>query len=304
MLKYFALTMFVLFSLIFIISGCSASYNRGQYIGILKSYPAYNNADTSNIPNFYYDDSSDRNLIKLRTEFDLEKIAGNGTEISKIINLMSWVHNSIKYDGSSTNPSPRNTFNIFKVCEEENRGVNCRMLATVLNEVYLSMGFKSRFITCMPEKVNFNDCHVINIVYSETYKKWIYMDPSWDTYFTDDKGNYLNIEEVRERLINNEQLNVNKEMNINFGNFFSNLINLFEGNNKNSYLDYMSKNLFRFECPVKSEFNTETAKDGSYIELVPKGYMADKKIEVDSLKGSNLTTYYTNDPEKFWETPK
>ncbi len=305
MLKYYAFTMLALLSFISI-SGCSASYNRSQYIGILNTYPTYNNADTSNIPKFYYDDSSDSNLIKLRTEFNLDKIAGNGTEITKMINLMNWVHNSFKYDGSSTNPSPKNTFNIYKVCKKENRGINCRMLATVLNEVYLSMGYKSRFITCMPANVNFNDCHVLNIVYSNTYKKWIYMDPTWDTYITDENGNYLSIEEVRKRLINNETLKVNKDINVNFGNMFSGLINFFEGNNKNSYLDYMSKNLFRFECPVKSEFNTESGKERSYsyIELIPKGYMSDKKVEVDCLKGYNLTTYYTKNPQKFWAIPK
>ncbi len=306
MLKNLASTTFVLFSLIFIFSGCSASYNRSQYIGVLKSYPAYNNADTSKIPNFYYDNSSDSNLIKLRKKYNLGKIAGNGTEISKMINLMHWVHNSLKYDGSSKNPNPRNTFNIIKVCKEKDRGVNCRMLATVLNEVYLAMGFKSRFVTCMPAKVNFQDCHVIDIVYSNTYKKWIYMDPTWDVYFTDNEGNYLSIEGVRERLINNEPLNINKGININFGNFFTGLINLVEGINKSSYLDYMSKNLFRFDCSVKSEFDTETGKDRSYnyIELVPKGYTSNKKIVVDSLKGYNITTYYTNDSEKFWATPK
>ncbi|MCL5027958.1 MAG: transglutaminase-like domain-containing protein [Bacteroidetes bacterium] len=304
MLKHFALSLFLLFSLLSIFSGCSASYNRSQYIGILKSYPPYNNVDTSDIPVFYYSASSDSNLIRLRNKFNLDKIAGNGTEISKIINLMEWVHNSFRDDGSSQNPNPRNTFNIFKVCQEENRGINCRMYATVLNEVYLSMGFKSRLVTCMPAKVNFNDCHVINIVYSNTYKKWIYMDPTWDVYFTDENGNYLNIQEVRNRLMNNKILHVSNEININLDNYFYRLLNIFGESTTNYYLDYMSKNLFRFSCPTRSEFNEETNKDRSYIELVPKGYMVNKTTKVDSLKGYNLTTYFISSSKLFWETPK
>lgn len=47
----------------------------------------------------------------------------------------------------------------------------------------LAMGFKSRFVTCMPKKHDDYDCHVINAVWSETLDKWIWMDPSvnaWD----------------------------------------------------------------------------------------------------------------------------
>lgn len=59
-------------------------------------------------------------------------------------------------------------------------------MAQMLNECYLAMGFKSRFITCMP-KVMINDCHVINAVYSNTLNKWLWMDPTFNAYVTDEK---------------------------------------------------------------------------------------------------------------------
>ena len=70
----------------------------------------------------------------------------------------------------------------------------------VLNEMYLAMGFKSRYVTCMPSDPNDNDCHVINIVYSETLNKWLWVDPSFGIYVTDENNNMLGIAETRERL--------------------------------------------------------------------------------------------------------
>lgn len=62
-------------------------------------------------------------------------------------------------------------------------------MAQMLNECYLAMGFKSRFITCMP-KVMINDCHVINAVYSNTLDKWLWMDPTFNAYVTDEKETF------------------------------------------------------------------------------------------------------------------
>ena len=297
----------ILGSLTIVCTGCSAvSYNRAEYIGILKSYPEYKYEHIENIPEFTYAKSSDENLMKLKEAFNLVEVAGNRDEISKIINLMRWVHNIIEYDGNSKNPYPKNTFNIVKICHEENRGVNCRMIATILNEVYLSMGFKSRFVTCMPEKKDFKDSHVINEVYSITLDKWIYMDPTFEAYFRDENGNYLSIREVRERLMSDKPLVLNDEINHNpasslYRFFFKLGILKF---NKDDYVDYMSKNLFRLNSPVCSEFNSETKdKNRSYIELIPRDYNIKSNPEIKTYDGYETITHYTSNPDAFWKKP-
>lgn len=59
----------------------------------------------------------------------------------------------------------------MELCRREGRGINCRMMAQLLNECYLAMGFRSRFVTCMP-RVMVYDCHVINAVCAESLSKW------------------------------------------------------------------------------------------------------------------------------------
>ncbi len=291
--------------LILLISvGCATTYNRAHYLEVLKSYPEYEHEPTENFPNFTYADSSDENLVKLKETFKLEKVAGNGDEMSKIINLMKWVHNIVKHDGSSKNPSPKNAFNIIKICQEENRGVNCRMIATILNEAYLSMGFKSRFVTCMPEKKDFKDCHVIDIVYSTALDKWIYMDPTFEAYFTDENGNYLSIQEVRERLIRNKPLVLNYGINLRLSKFLYRFLNWIKKYSKKDYISYMSKNLFRLSSPIRSEFNCETkGKDRSYVELVPKNYNMKSNPKIETYNGNKIITYYISNPDFFWANP-
>ena len=183
------------------------------------------------------------------------------------------VHNLITHDGSPYNPTLKNAIELINVCKVENRGVNCRMLTTILNECYLSLGIKSRYITCMPKETNFDDCHVINMVYSNELKKWIWIDPTFDSYVMDEKGNLLGTKE--------------------------------------DYLEnYMAKNLYRLQTPLISEYDTETWKSGkevTYVELIALDGIEQtpqKKEQTNNSTGVKFTYYKTNNPNLFWTKPE
>ncbi len=239
---------------------------------LLREYSDFDNSLKKISDDFYYSAATNENLIKLRKKYKLDEVAGNGTETEKIINLMKWAHNIVEHDGSSENPKPRNALDLISVCEKEKRGVNCRMLATILNEAYLSMGFFSRHITCLPFDKEDSDCHVINIVFSKSLDKWLYMDPSFEMFFMDANSNLLSIIEVREKMINNETLLLNDKLNHN-GNPIE----------TEDYLRYMAKNLFRFSCPLGSEFGYESKEGKKYwVELIPEGYEDDDAFSSDN----------------------
>ncbi|MEL6719454.1 MAG: transglutaminase domain-containing protein, partial [Bacteroidota bacterium] len=186
-------------------------------------------------------------------------------------------------------------------CDQEDRGLNCRGLSIALNECYLAMGFKARYMTCMPKDSIFNDCHVINMVYSNDLDKWIWLDPTHDAYIMNEKGTLLGFSEVRERLINNKPLILNPTANWNHK---SSTI-------KEYYLlEYMAKNLYRFETPLHSGYDYETWKDGKqavYVELLPlDAYQQFPKMtETKSERtGVYFTNYKTNNPKWFWAKPK
>ncbi|WP_421920098.1 transglutaminase domain-containing protein [Marinifilum sp.] len=274
---------------------------RDSYLKILKKADKYDNEQMREIPKFTYLDSSNIHLKQIRKEFNLDSIAGGGNEVSKLLNIMYWVHDIVRHDGGSNNPTLKNAIDLVKVCKAENRGINCRMMAVILNECYLSLGYKSRMVTCMPRPLEFQDCHVINTVYSKQLNKWIWLDPTFAAYVMDETGELLGLQEVRERLINDQPLILNPEANWNRQN----------SQTKEGYLyQYMAKNLYRLEVPIHSTYNYETKKKGKtveYIQLLPlDGINQEPLVEINKNKKSKMTykTYITNNPDEFWEIEK
>lgn len=258
----------------------------------LQKSNGYKKGENDTLPVFSYQEADDRNLENVREFFNLDSVAGNGDELSKIINILNFIHNAIRHDGSNFALCEFDAIDIYNYHKSTGKGVNCRHLAIALNEMYLSMGIKSRYVTCMPKDPNDNDCHVINSVYSQQLNKWIWIDPSFNAYVKDEKGNFLGIAEVRERLINNRPLVLNKDANHNNENKMT----------KEEYLEtYMAKNLYWFNCIVDNKFNPESRyrnTDGKYIALVPEGFVLN--LPENIIKPQ----YITNDTDYFWQLPK
>jgi hypothetical protein len=275
--------------------------NLGDFLYILRRASTFNDNDTRSLPSFTYQPSTNPKLVALRKGFNLDSIAGTAGEINQMLNLMHWLHNLVPHAGDKGIPEIRNAMHLLSVCKKEKRGLNCRGLSTVLNECYLAMGFKSRLITCLPKdslKVD-QDCHVINMVWSNTLKKWLWLDATHDAYVMNEKGEMLSVEEVRERLINNQTVIVNPSANWNNKNTTT----------KEDYLfEYMAKNLYMMECATSSEYNLETGEDGkavTYIRLLPMEYYDQKEDRTETKgKKNKYTTINTNNPAKFWAAPQ
>lgn len=271
-----------------------------NYLEKLKGASKYNLNEKQESPNFSYQDKDNPNLVALRKGYNLDSIAGNANQTTKILNLLHWIHNLVPHDGEHENPVVKNATSMISICKSGKRGLNCRGLATVLNECFLSLGMKSRFVTCMPKELTFDDCHVINMVFLEDQKKWIWIDPTHNAYVMNEKGELLSIQEVRERLINDKPLILNPDAN---------------WNNKNSdtkeehLYSYMAKNLYRFECPLVSEYNSETwadVKKIEYLDLIPLDGLEQtpkKKEQTNTKTGVKFTYYKTNNPNIFWAEP-
>src|SRR5215218_4044611 len=237
-----------------------------DYLAILKRASVYSKEANDSFPKFTYQSSKEPALAALRKHFNLDSIAGFGNEASRIINLLHWVHNTVKHDGQHESGIKEiNANSILTSAMERHVGVSCGELATTLNDCYLAMGWKSRKIYCFPKdslRID-HDSHVINIVYLSSKKKWVWMDPTNDAYVMNEQGELLSIEEVRERLISGKPLLVNPDANWNHK----------SSTEKPYYLEtYMAKNLYRFYCALRSEYDYETwgrNKRVVYVYLFP-----------------------------------
>ncbi len=266
---------------------------QGDYPYVLKNSRPYRYGNTG-LPIFTYQDATAPELVAFKQKYKLDSVAGNGDEISKFKKLLFWVHNEVRHDGNSNNPAQVNGDSLITVCKAQSRGVNCRMMATILRDAYQAEGFKARIVTCMPKDTLDNDCHVIDVVWSDKLNKWVWMDPTFNAYLRDENGNYLNIQEVRARFISGAPVVLNDDANWNNR----------QRETKQAYFNYMSKNLYWLSCSIKSEWDIETGKTGKpkidYINLYPSGFST---IHRAKLERHNSVAYATNNPDYFWQKP-
>jgi len=261
-----------------------------HFLRILREAAPYVAGNHASAPQFVYEPVENRSIRNVRNYFKLDSVAGDGDEISRIIRLLNWAHNTIPHDGSHWPVCEIDAISLYNYSKaNKNRGINCRALAIFLNECYLSMGIPSRFVTCLPKDPNDSDCHVINAVYSQTLDKWVWMDPTFNAWVTDENGTLLGIQEVRERMINDQPYFLNEEANWNHK----------TPQTKEYYLDqYMAKNLYWLSLPARSIFNVESrnrTNTEEYVSLVPEGFYC---------PDFGRKTYVTSDPTWFWQKPQ
>lgn len=291
-----------IYNFVILLNGRDSAFTQIKYapthLEVLKGAGAFNYEEQLQVPAFTYQAADAPALVTLRQELKLDSIAGGGNEISKMLNIMRWLHDLVPHDGQRENPIVKNALSMIEECKRDERGLNCRGLATVLNECYLAMGYPSRILTCLPKDSIVQECHVINIVYSRQLGKWIWLDPTHASYVMDENGLLLDPFEVRTRLINDEPLILNPDANWNHQ----------ASTEKEFYLlDYMAKNLYRFDTPLHSTYDYETEdanKEVEYLELVPlDAYQQNPKVSTSPFGDTGMTrrTFKTNNPKIFWQ---
>jgi hypothetical protein len=269
------------------------------HLANLRKSGLYDAKQGKNFPDFTYQFSSEPNLVKLRRKYNLDSVAGKGTDVQKAIRLLEWFHNQVPHE-DTLNIRPLNAENIITHYRTTGRGQGCYPLAIGMNEVLLSMGFQSRVVICFSNKYPRPDGgHVINAVYIPSLTKWIYMDPQDNAYIKDELNNFLSIEEVRQRLIDNKPLIINETANYHQ-----------VPTNAAEYLyQFMAEHLYRVICPLNSQYNGQTQEKGKtiyYVELLPTGSVdpAIDMFETGFYSNSKVITVHTNNNVLFWERPR
>lgn len=255
----------------------------GDYIYLLQTCAPYAPGSNADGGRFTYAAPTDSNMVRVRQYFRLDSIAGSGDELSKMKRILAWLHNTIRHDGQNGIPDvPRNSIALYEACKAAGRGLNCRGLAIMLSELYMSMGWPSRFITCESKAYDTDtDCHVIDMVWSSQLGKWIWMDPTFNAYVTDENGVLLHPGEVRQRIASGGKLVLNDDANWNNE----------QKQTKEHYLDeYMAKNLYIISAYKDNGFGTEGSGKSEYVTLAPSGFSA---------KWHKCTA----DDEWFWQKP-
>ena len=271
--------------------------NRENYEFILKNNSDYSTVDVHWQQNLSCSEVSvSKGLKKLKKEYNLDRLKQKRNDIELCFRAMEWTFQQLLSKIQTEYNGPLNAMEILKYCKKSRTTVNCLCHATVLTEVLLALGFRSRKISCMPIDVVPFDNHVVTVVYVPSLGKWIMLDPSMCCYITDKAKNILSIPEIRRHLINGLEIEI-----CTYGRF--NNLNIPNGDhltfNQTEYVVYLFKNLFRFLSRMIQ--NSDTTKDNDvFYMLVPKGYIPSNKVQKWFVEDATVELRVTDNEDFFW----
>jgi len=262
-------------------------YSDDDFHNILKAMDCFQFAPILDQRFLFRYDFCDENLIKLRKDYNLDSItAKKSNNFRKMVALMSWVSNTLIGDGASYPLRPLNAINILNQTNKNGALSNCYTYAVVLNEIFLSMGYYSRMVRCMPMDLHFQDCHCVTVAYVDDYRSWVVFDAANRAYYLNREMIPLDIMSFRKALINKSPIYIPGATRA----ITSGICN------------YWTKSMIRFECDIVSCFGAEDMYIRTLAHLQPTTIpVADKAIAC-----SNWSTHHihTSNPHVFWSLPE
>lgn len=222
-------------------------------------------------------------------------------EIETFRNATNWVSQILLSD-KEAKIEPVSSYELISKVKEGAWAANCYAHAVVLNDVFHLLGYKGRYVFCMPVDYHFTDNHVVNLVYSKQLRKWVLFDAAQNLYYTDDAGTVLDICELRKYFIEDKPIHVEL-----LDAYWSELKKKESIMFQKKVLIYMMKNVYRFHC-FQNSIMDRLAKEREIIHyhLVPINYMSTPFIRTfyDIESAVKHKEIYSSDEDKFWKTPE
>ncbi len=143
---------------------------------------------------------SHENYEKLKSEYNIDATAKEGTEFERALRLMDEYAPRLTHKGDYKNSIPQSATELLEYSlDNKKQGINCRAKAQILNEMCLSLGIYSRKVWIMPYSEYDHDCHVVNEVWDSSLNKWVMLDITYNTYWIDENNTPLSIFEIRNK---------------------------------------------------------------------------------------------------------
>ena len=202
-------------------------------------------------------------FIKLKEQYHLEQIAGKGSDFKRALRLCRYLAPRLKHKSDYDNHIECNSLSLLEYCfEKEDVGINCLNKAKILEECLLALGIYARRVGQMPCSPYDGDNHVVVEIYDRKLQKWIGLDPTYGSYFSNGKEP-LSLLEFRKGL--GESQPVSTVLNRQNPTHIEKLQQRNIGDNW-----YYAKNSFYFTFDSISTFGE--IEDMTSLFVIPKGF--------------------------------
>ena len=223
-----------------------------------------------------------RQYFKHNTNLNLDRIAASSMSTwERVREISKFVSDHIPHDNQKEPMQEANAITLWEYALRIPTGFNCRWHAILLSELLLSIDIKNRFVTCLPEDENDEDCHVVNLVWLPEANKWAMIDSDMQEYVTDQDGIPLSLEEMRLELIAGRKLNIHS-------NFDPDGVEFMQG--------YWAKNLYWFNIHMTYGYDLEGRRQlpDCTVTLIPPNFHVPKKY-------GGLRKNVTTNAAAFWK---
>ena len=202
-------------------------------------------------------------FMQLKQQYPIERVAGKGGDFERALRLCRWLAPRLKHQSDYDNHIDCNSLALLDYCfEKPDVGINCLNKAKILAECCLSIGIYARRCGQMPCSPYDGDNHVVTEIFDRKRKKWIALDPTYGSYFSDGKQ-LLSCLELRQDFANHAPVSVvlNRQ----------NPADIEKLQKRNAGLNwYYAKNSYYFFFDAVSAFGSSAESDAYYV--VPKGF--------------------------------
>ncbi len=265
-----------------------AEYGVEDDLRYLKLFSEYDNVvrDNSHCPVFLFDIDSP-GIQKIKKIWDIDNVAGDGTELQKIGRLKKWANQLLCFKGlklESRRYDKLDCFDTISLAKKEGYSLNCRYISLIFTQILLAAGFKARWVSCLPMELNYNECHCVTEVYINELKKWIVVDVAFNLLYFDKMGNLLNLYELRQHILTETKFRV-----------FSLTPEHFQ------YVwEYWTRHVFRFKFLLENTYSMLLNANKTFVFLNPKNFIVNnKRIISNNQEITNFLQFYNS--EFFWK---
>lgn len=148
---------------------------------------------------FYHESAEEPRIKQLLNEFDFSAYVSSGlTEFQEMALLKDWVYSNIPYDLNYTDSEIRDSITILRRARRGDSFI-CTTKSTVFVQTAVSLGWTARQVIL---KKQTQDEHAGNDIWSNQYRKWVYIDPTWNIHI-ERRGIPLSMNEIRREWLKN-----------------------------------------------------------------------------------------------------
>lgn len=132
--------------------------------------------------------------------YDIDRIAGTGTELERALRLMDEFAPRLTHESDYDNSIEMAALPLLRYSlDQKQHGINCRSKAQILNEMCLALGIYARKVWLMPASCYDGECHVVNEIWDTQLQKWVMLDITNQVFWVDETGAPLSILEIRRK---------------------------------------------------------------------------------------------------------